>query len=305
MEKARITVLVENTAESPGLLAEHGLAFWIEVGSQCILFDTGQGGVLVINAYRLGISLSRVDAVVLSHGHYDHTGGLADALRANRPAAVYAHPAAMKPKFARNKDGTSREIGVPVACEQAIERRRGQFVLTEEPTPVSSVLMATGPVPRVTEFEDTGAWSVHPVSCGNPGRFRPFDPFYSRSLVMMRKSFLVFGLLAIVCVLGANAAQGCCGWWAVRPSYYVASPCYCYVPICSWTCCDPCCGWSCCYYSYPACWYYSVSCPTCRYYRVVPSHGVPGCPSCGPAVPSPSGASLKPVPEKGAAPQNK
>lgn len=102
-EKVRITVLVENSVESPGLLAEHGLAFWIEAGSQCTLFDTGQGGVLVGNAYRLGISLSRVDAIVLSHGHYDHTGGLADALRGNRPNPIYAHPDATKPKFARNK----------------------------------------------------------------------------------------------------------------------------------------------------------------------------------------------------------
>ena len=139
----KITVLVENTAESPGLLAEHGLAFWIEAGSQCILFDTGQGNVLLNNAYRLGISLSRVDAIVLSHGHYDHTGGLADALRGNRPEAVYAHPAAMKPKFARNKDGTSREIGVPSLCEWAVQRRPSQLVLTEKPTPISNRFTAT------------------------------------------------------------------------------------------------------------------------------------------------------------------
>ncbi|MGQ9652357.1 MAG: MBL fold metallo-hydrolase [Phycisphaerae bacterium] len=167
-KKVRITVLVENTAESPGLLAEHGLAFWIEAGSQCILFDTGQGGVLVSNACRLGISLSRVDAVVLSHGHYDHTGGLAEALRGNRPNAIYAHPDALKPKFARNKDGTSREIGIPVACEQAVDRRRGQLVLTEGPTAVFNGLMVTGPVPRVTEFEDTGGPFFLDPQCRSP-----------------------------------------------------------------------------------------------------------------------------------------
>ncbi len=156
MNKARITVLVENTAESAGLLAEHGLSFWIEAGSQRILFDTGQGAVLVNNAYRLGIPLSRADAIVLSHGHYDHTGGLADALRGNRPIPIYAHPAARKPKYARNKDGTSREIGMPSSCEQAIQQRRDQWVPTERPTVVSDVLMVTGAVPRTTEFEDTG-----------------------------------------------------------------------------------------------------------------------------------------------------
>ena len=167
-KKARVTVLVENTAKSPGLLAEHGLAFWIEAGSQCILFDTGQGGVLVNNAYRLGISLSRVDAVVLSHGHYDHTGGLADALRGNRPNAIYAHPDAMKPKFARNKDGTAREIGMPYPCEQALQRCCGQLVLTEKPTLISNGLMATGPVPHVTEFEDPGGPFFLDAQCAKP-----------------------------------------------------------------------------------------------------------------------------------------
>lgn len=155
-EKVRITVLVENTAESPGLLAEHGLAYWIEAGSQRVLFDTGQGGALAHNAYRLGISLSRADAIVLSHGHYDHAGGLADVLCGNHPAAIYAHPAALEPKFARNKDGSSREIGIPYASAQALERHRDRLVLAETPTRASDGLIVTGAVPRVTEFEDTG-----------------------------------------------------------------------------------------------------------------------------------------------------
>ena len=167
-EKARITVLVENTAESPGLLAEHGLAFWIESRSKRILFDTGQSGVLVNNAYRLGISLSRVDAIVLSHGHYDHTGGLPDALRGNQTATIYAHPSAMKPKFARNKDGTTREIGISYASAQPVNRRRDRLVLTETPTPLPGGLMATGSVPRVTDFEDTGGPFFLDADCRKP-----------------------------------------------------------------------------------------------------------------------------------------
>jgi len=111
---------------------------------------------------------------------------------------------------------------------------------------------------------------------------------------MMRKSLLVFGLLAIVCLFGSQAAHGCSGWWTARPCYYVASPCY-YVPTCSWTCCAPCCGWSCCYYS----------CSPCRCYSVAPYQDVSGCSSCAPAAPSPSGASVNPIPERGAAPPSK
>jgi 7,8-dihydropterin-6-yl-methyl-4-(beta-D-ribofuranosyl)aminobenzene 5'-phosphate synthase len=166
--KIRITVLVENTAESQGLLAEHGLAFWIEEGSRCVLFDTGQGGALVNNAYRLDLSLSRIDTIVLSHGHYDHTGGLADALRGNRPTAIYAHPDALKPKFARNQDGTSRSIGIPDVPQQALNQRRDRLVLIEKPTPVVNGLTATGPVPRVTDFEDTGGPFFLDARCEQP-----------------------------------------------------------------------------------------------------------------------------------------
>lgn len=167
-KKVSITVLVENTAEGRGLMAEHGLALWIDDGSQCVLFDTGQGGVLLANAYRLGIDLSRLDAVVLSHGHYDHTGGLADALRGRHPSAIYAHPDALKPKFGRNKDGTGRSIGISDTVERAVHRHRDRLVVTEKPTAIGNGFMVTGTVPRVTEFEDTGGPFFLDTQCHTP-----------------------------------------------------------------------------------------------------------------------------------------
>jgi len=166
--KIRITVLVENTAQGLGLLAEHGLAYWIECGGQRVLFDTGQGGAIANNAYRLAVPLYDVDAVVLSHGHYDHTGGLAHVLRDNRSVRLYAHPAALEPKFARNKDGTSREIGMPYLCEQPLRKRKEQWVKTESPTEILKGLCVTGPVPRGTEFEDTGGPFFLDAACQRP-----------------------------------------------------------------------------------------------------------------------------------------
>jgi len=85
----KITALVENTSCDPDLGAEHGLSLYIETRRQKILFDMGQTDLFVSNAERLGINLSEVDLAVLSHGHYDHGGGLRRFLEINKRATVY------------------------------------------------------------------------------------------------------------------------------------------------------------------------------------------------------------------------
>ena len=82
----KLTTLIENTTLSPALTAEHGLSLYIETRGHKILFDMGQSPAFAENAETLGVDLSEIDLAILSHGHYDHGGGLATFLELNSTA---------------------------------------------------------------------------------------------------------------------------------------------------------------------------------------------------------------------------
>jgi 7,8-dihydropterin-6-yl-methyl-4-(beta-D-ribofuranosyl)aminobenzene 5'-phosphate synthase len=155
-QKISITFLVENSVHEPGLKAEHGLAWHIQFGSHQVLFDTGQTDLLVENAHQLGISLDRLDAIVLSHGHYDHTGGLAAVAATSACPPVFLHPAAREPKFSLQPDGTPRFIGLPEASRAVLARPQGKIIETRTCTEVVKGLFVTGEIPRRTPYEDPG-----------------------------------------------------------------------------------------------------------------------------------------------------
>lgn len=180
MSPVRVTVLVENTASGRGLLGEHGLCFWIACGDKHILFDTGQTDVFARNARVLGIDLSRADAIVLSHGHYDHTGGLAKAMQIAPRARVFLHPDALKPKFSRHADGTVHEVGLPQLTEEEIRRRSAGLVFTPHPTEIVDGLFVTGRIPRANNFEDTDGSFFRDSACGEVDPLRDDQAIYFR-----------------------------------------------------------------------------------------------------------------------------
>ncbi len=104
----KITVLTENTPFSEQFEAEHGLSLYIETENHKILFDTGQTDLFARNAEKLGIKLEDVDIAILSHGHYDHSGGLNRFLEINSKAPVYLSRFAFEPHFS----GLEKYIGL-------------------------------------------------------------------------------------------------------------------------------------------------------------------------------------------------
>jgi 7,8-dihydropterin-6-yl-methyl-4-(beta-D-ribofuranosyl)aminobenzene 5'-phosphate synthase len=160
-----VTVLIDNSVAN-SLQSEHGLSLWLEFGDKRVLFDTGQTDMILGNAKVLGIHLENTDAIVLSHGHYDHTGGLNTVLDSASHAILYLHPETMKPKYSQ-KDKSTRMIGISASIKEAIcgLADHSRVVWTEQPTEIFPGLFVTGRIPRNNDFEDTGGNFFTQQSC--------------------------------------------------------------------------------------------------------------------------------------------
>lgn len=147
----KITTLSENTA-GPGALGEWGLSMLVEADGQKILFDTGGGLAAVPNADSMKINLAEIDRIVLSHGHYDHTGGLLEVLRRAGGKEIIAHPDVWAKKYGSLDNTPKRYVGIPFIRE-ALEVTGTTFSLSREPVKLSEHVMTTGEIPMVTDYE--------------------------------------------------------------------------------------------------------------------------------------------------------
>ena len=150
----RITVLCENSVGPlSGTLGEHGFAALIEPSDGApLLFDTGQGLTLLHNAARMNKDLSKIASVVISHGHYDHAGGLLSLLNAHGPKRVLGHPCIFRQRHRIKDTGDCYPIGMPHDRE-TLEAAGACFDLSKEFREIAPGIYLTGEVPRVTDFE--------------------------------------------------------------------------------------------------------------------------------------------------------
>jgi len=150
--RIRIITLSENTANY-GFIAEWGLSILVEADGTRILVDTGLSFSAVHNAQLLGIDLSTIDWIVLSHGHADHTGGLREVLRRRGEVNVIAHPDMWAAKYARRSPQEEAYAGIPFSREE-LESLGARFNLSREPVRITDGIMTTGEIPMTSGYEE-------------------------------------------------------------------------------------------------------------------------------------------------------
>ena len=145
----KITTLVENTSVNENILSEHGLSLYIETADTKLLFDMGQSDLFCKNAEILGIDLSKVDVAVLSHGHYDHGGGLSKFLQINNKAKVYVNRNAFGSYY-----NSEKYIGLDISLKE-----NNRIILVDDEYKISENLTLYSCNDRNKEF-DLGSFGL-------------------------------------------------------------------------------------------------------------------------------------------------
>ncbi|MEN3055449.1 MAG: MBL fold metallo-hydrolase [Candidatus Methanosuratincola petrocarbonis] len=146
--RLEITILCDNTVSpaARGMLGEHGFSALIRHGGEAVLFDTGQTGVPLINNMK-ALKIGRVEDAVLSHGHYDHSGGLPKLIESgSAPSRVFTHRDAFLPRFKKVR-GNLVNIGMPFD-PKILEAAGVSVIASGSPQQVKEWLITTGEIGR-------------------------------------------------------------------------------------------------------------------------------------------------------------
>lgn len=158
--KFRTTILCENSVGPiSGTMAEHGFSALVEFSEGELLWDTGQGFTLLHNAQRMNKNLHNLQYVAISHGHYDHSGGLLPLLRTCGSKTVFAHPEIFTPRYRCKDTGDTISLGIPYPKEY-LEGQGADFNLSDQFREILPGIYLSGQIKRTTDFElgDSGLY---------------------------------------------------------------------------------------------------------------------------------------------------
>lgn len=192
--KNNIKIVVNNLVEQKELLAEHGLALWIAYNGNNYLFDTGQGLALIHNLRTMNLNIEDLDGVIISHGHYDHLGGLEELVKYKKNLKVFGHHENFKAKFVKRKDGQFKSSSTDFNKESLLAMGVN-FCDIKNLTKIKDNLYLTGEVPRRNNFEDTGG-----------DFYDQKQGVFQKDLIIEDQSLIIDTVEGLIVVLGCSHA---------------------------------------------------------------------------------------------------
>lgn len=187
----RITFLSENKTDRPPYLGEHGLSIFIETFGQKILFDAGASNLFLQHAKAKKIDLSQVDNCVVSHGHYDHTGGFPDFIKVNNTAPIYLHPECFHEVYGEENGVRDEEACSILWTNEERKLLEPRLLLNKSPVFINDDLVISGEIPK-----EYGNESVEDFHIKNEDGSYIKDTMDHEQFLMVRenkKLYLFFG----------------------------------------------------------------------------------------------------------------